>query len=77
MARGSRLDSLSMKKPPAKKPKSKKAPKPTKAKARPKETEIELEPGMWKKFEALIRRATKMGHKPHVAKKAATKASKK
>jgi len=47
-----------MPKPPAKKanPKQKTFAKPPK---------IELEEGAWSKFEALIRRAAKMGHKPH------------
>lgn len=54
-----------MKKPPPIKSKAKK-----KAFGTAKPEEVELEPGAWGKFEALIRRAAKMGHKPHtVAKK--------
>jgi hypothetical protein len=52
-----------MKKPPARKPKTKKAAKPSTAKAG--QTEIELKPGVWEKFEALMRRAAKMGRVRH------------
>jgi hypothetical protein len=51
-----------MKKPPAEKPKPKQ-----KTFAKP--PKIELEQGAWQKFEALIKRAAKMGHKPHAAPK--------
>jgi len=50
-----------MKKPP---PKKSMAKKKTFGKAKP---EVELEEGAWAKFETMIRRAAKMGHKAHAS----------
>jgi hypothetical protein len=52
-----------MKKPPAVKSKPK-----TKSFGHVK-PEVELEEGAWGKFEAMIRRAAKMGHRPHAEEK--------
>jgi hypothetical protein len=45
---------------------------PSKSKKKPvvKAKEIELDPDAWPKFEALVKSAAKMGHKPHMSKKA-------
>lgn len=41
-------------------------PKAAKRKAaKPTEPDLELDPDAWPKFEALVRSAAKMGHKPH------------
>jgi hypothetical protein len=45
-------------------------PKP---KAKPSPAKVELQPGAWQKFEALIKSAAKMGHKPHGVKIARAK----
>jgi len=55
---------------------SKRAAKPKPAKRKPinpTEPDLELDPDAWPKFEALVRSAAKMGHKPHDAKIAKAK----
>jgi hypothetical protein len=39
--------------------------KPRKPKAAPEPQPVELDPDAWPKFEALVKSAAKMGHKPH------------
>jgi hypothetical protein len=45
------------------------APKSTQSKSRikpkPKSEGLDLDPDAWPKFEALVKSAVKMGHKPH------------
>jgi hypothetical protein len=48
-------------KKPAKKPAGKTK---AKVKASPKPVDLELDPDAWPKFEALVRSAAKMGHRP-------------
>ena len=52
-----------MKKPPARKPKTKKTPKP--AKASPMKPDVERAPGTWDKIVSLVKSA--VGRKPHAA----------
>jgi hypothetical protein len=54
-----------MKKPPPRKPKSKKAPKPPQAKASHKTPAVERAPGTWHKIVSLVKSA--VGRKPHAA----------
>jgi len=59
---------IGMKKPPPKKSQKKKKTFGN-AKPSPSIPEVEVKQGAWGKFGALIRRATKMGHKPHSSSK--------
>ena len=56
-----------MKKPPPRKPKTKKAPKPQQAKATHKTPAAARAPGTWDKIVSLVKSATRMGRKPHAA----------